>query len=433
MALKMVSKCFAQVFEPGFLHLICTNFLTIFMQGVIIETGSYDTSLTDSNAQHERRKRSGMNLVYNTIINVYSMFFLVIIFIHSVKHDEKDVIQYKIFMSMLCVTAILLIADTLGRFDGNPGTIFSVMNCVGNFIVFAISLVLPSLWLVYAHKQIYHNKRIITGMFWILIPINIMNVIMVVVSQYNGMFYCIDSNNIYHRGSYYFVEALLSVLLIMAGIILVIINRKKLEQKQYYALLLFVVPPLICILLQMEFYGYSLTLNGSVLSLMIAFINIQNCSFSTDYLTGVNTRKRLESYLRKKIRKSSQWGTFSSIMLDINNFKCINDTFGHDMGDKALKTVADILYECLGVKDFVARYGGDEFWIVLSISEKKELEEIAQKIKQSFRAYNKTGSHPYKLDVSMGYAIYDYNSDMKLEDYQKHIDLLMYQDKKKKF
>jgi diguanylate cyclase (GGDEF)-like protein len=184
-------------------------------------------------------------------------------------------------------------------------------------------------------------------------------------------------------------------------------------------------------MLQIAFYGISLVLNCVVLSIFIVFLNIQNHSMNTDYLTGVNNRKNLEAFLKKKVEASMGDKTFSAILIDLNNFKSINDTFGHDMGDNALQTSSKLLASCLRSNDFVARFGGDEFYIVLDISDKKDLEALVCRIKKCFENYNKSLDQPYKLGLSMGYAVYDCHSHMSVEDFQKHIDILMYKDKQR--
>lgn len=68
-------------------------------------------------------------------------------------------------------------------------------------------------------------------------------------------------------------------------------------------------------------------LNGVVLSSLIVFLNIQNQNMHIDYLTVVNNRKKLEIYLKEKISTITENKTFSAIMIDLNDFKSINDTF----------------------------------------------------------------------------------------------------------
>lgn len=171
-------------------------------------------------------------------------------------------------------------------------------------------------------------------------------------------------------------------------------------------------------------------LNCVVLSLLIVFLNIQNQSIDTDYLTGVYNRKKLETYIKGKVSRSSENKTFSAILLDLNNFKAINDTFGHDVGDNVLETSAKLLKSSIRSNDFLARFGGDEFCIILDVSDRTNLEATVSRINDCIEKYNESCDHPYKISFSMGYAVYDYNSGMKVEEFQKQIDTLMYENKR---
>jgi diguanylate cyclase (GGDEF)-like protein len=149
-----------------------------------------------------------------------------------------------------------------------------------------------------------------------------------------------------------------------------------------------------------------------------------------DYLTGVNNRKKLETYLKKKVSTSNENRAFSAIMIDLNNFKYINDTFGHNIGDVALQVTAELLKNCLRSNDFIARFGGDEFCIVIDSSDRAELEIIVKRINNCIEKYNESSEQPFKLGLSLGYEVYDYHSNMSAEDFQNHIDSLMYKNKR---
>jgi diguanylate cyclase (GGDEF)-like protein len=370
-----------------------------------------------------------MDLTYNIIINIYSIVLLTIICHNSLKHDEKESLQHKLYMMVLKNTILMLVVDILSRFDGKPDTVYPVINHLGNFMIFLLNPILPSLWLLYVHVQVFQDEKETKRLIYPLLAINALNAVMVILNQFFGWFYYIDSDNIYHRGPLFLFSALITVALILVAFVLIIANRKKIEKKHYFSLVFFAVPPFVCIILQIIFYGMSLMLNSVVLSLLMVSLNIQNHSMYTDYLTGVNNRKKLEIYLKEKISTSTEDKTFSAIMIDLNSFKSINDTFGHDMGDNALQVFAKLLNSCLRSNDFIARFGGDEFFIVLDISNRMDLEEIVRRINVCVEKYNESGERPYKLDFSIGYAVYDYHSHMKAEEFQKQIDILMYENK----
>ena len=366
----------------------------------------------------------------NLVINLNSIVILIIIYIHSLKQNEKFFLQHDLFMKMLQITIIMLVFDIFSRFDGNPGTFYSGFNYLGNFFVFMLSPITPSIWLLYTHCEIYHDeshtKRLMKPLFFVIV----LNAIMTVLSLFFRWFYYIDQENIYHRGPFFWVPVALTFSLILTAFFLIVLNRKRIEKKYYFSLVFFPVPPFVCMIFQIIFYGMSFMLNGLTISLLIVFITIQNRRMDTDYLTGVYNRKKLETYMRNKINTSSKNNTFSAILIDLNNFKSINDIFGHDMGDRALEVTVTLLKSCLRSNDFIARYGGDEFYIILDLSNKYDLEQMVARIYSCLEKYNESPAKSYSLGFSIGYAVYDFNSHMKVEEFQKKIDMLMYENKR---
>ncbi len=371
-----------------------------------------------------------MSLINNLVLNAYSIAILLMIYLQTKRHAGENFLQHKLFARMLQITALMLLIDSFSRFDGNPGTAYVILNHSGNFLIYLLNPVLPSLWLLYAQFQIFHEEE--KAQSWIkpLIFLNAINAVMLILSQFFGWFYYIDTDNVYHRGPLFGVTVAITFGLMVAAFIMIIANRKKIDNKYYFSLLFFAIPPFICVVLQAAFYGISLVLNGVTLSLLVVFFNIQNHSMHTDHLTGVNNRKRLETYMEEKISMSTEDKTFSAILIDIDNFKHINDTFGHDVGDDALETAVKLIRSCVRSVDFIARSGGDEFYVILDASNKNDLETTVTRINSFVDYYNKAGLKPYKLGFSMGYAVYDFHSHMKMEAFQKQVDVSMYEDKR---
>lgn len=331
---------------------------------------------------------------------------------------------------MLLALVLSLILDIFSRFDGHPGTIYPVLNFIGNLLIFLLNPVIPSLWLLYAHNQIYRDTNRTKQFFRPLLAVIALNAVLVVLSQFFGWYYFIDAGNVYHRGQAFWLAGVITVTLIFAGFILIVGNRDKIDKKYFFSLLFFAVPPMAGITLQILFYGMSLMLSSVVLSMLIVYFNIQNNSMYTDYVSGVYNRKKLETYFKEKISTCTEDKTFSAILIDMDNFKAINDTYGHDAGDDALETSAKLMQSSLRSDDFIARFGGDEFYIILDVSNQKDLESAVSRIRQCFEKYNETSVKPYKLGFSAGYAVYDCHAHLKVDEFEKHIDALMYENKR---
>ena len=102
----------------------------------------------------------------------------------------------------------------------------------------------------------------------------------------------------------------------------------------------------------------------------------------TDALTGINNRRFFDQRLDEEIARNKRLeSSLSCLFIDIDHFKVINDTFGHDIGDAVLKKVAELIRAQLRSIDVVARYGGEEFAILLSQSGREKAIEVAERIR----------------------------------------------------
>ncbi len=223
----------------------------------------------------------------------------------------------------------------------------------------------------------------------------------------------------------------ISLIPFIVSAVTIIANKRKFKKKYFFTLIAFYIPQTIGITIQMLFYGYATNWSGSMLSLLIVYLNIQSQNLNTDYLTGVNNRRYLEETISAKIRHASEKKTFLAVMIDVDDFKQINDKFGHDVGDCALRDTAMILKNSIRNEDFVARSGGDEFIVLIDIDSSRQPSEAVKKITENTEKLNKEQSRPYTLSLSAGYMKYDYKSPIKADELLRNIDKLMYKNKKK--
>lgn len=149
-----------------------------------------------------------------------------------------------------------------------------------------------------------------------------------------------------------------------------------------------------------------------------------------DPLTGLPNRASLESQIEvilQNAKRNKQ--QFALLFLDLDHFKNINDTLGHNIGDLLLKTVARKLKTIITNNNIVARIGGDEFIIVLSdFKSIYDVEEVIVKILKMFKVQWKIKEHYLHLSTSIGVAIYPDDSE-HVEELMKFADIAMYQAK----
>ncbi len=136
-------------------------------------------------------------------------------------------------------------------------------------------------------------------------------------------------------------------------------------------------------------------------------INNLNHLSTTDGLTGLFNRRALTDILQREIERAQRYESeLSLILCDVDKFKSINDTYGHAAGDKALRATSESLRMALRKTDFLGRYGGDEFMIILPETSLSGAKKIAEKIRVSAREIDLElpGKGSIGLTLSIGVA-----------------------------
>ncbi|HJS22554.1 MAG TPA: EAL domain-containing protein [Steroidobacteraceae bacterium] len=149
-----------------------------------------------------------------------------------------------------------------------------------------------------------------------------------------------------------------------------------------------------------------------------------------DELTELPNRQLFKDRLAREIARSGRAGEALALLyIDLDNFKRINDTLGHDSGDELLRAVARRLSACVKQSDTVARLGGDEFLVIVgALQGPEEASKVAERILAELAAPLEIGAREYQARASIGIAIYP-DDGATLEDLLKNADTAMYRAK----
>lgn len=150
-----------------------------------------------------------------------------------------------------------------------------------------------------------------------------------------------------------------------------------------------------------------------------------------DVLTGLPNRSLFHDRLKQAIARCMRSGTLMAVMyLDIDKFKSINDTLGHDMGDRLLKVFSRRLADCVRVTDTVARLGGDEYAVVLEdLGSRENGERIAEKVVVAMRPEFILENRSLLITTSVGLAFHEGKTDISQDQLIKQADEALYQAK----
>lgn len=144
-----------------------------------------------------------------------------------------------------------------------------------------------------------------------------------------------------------------------------------------------------------------------------------------DSLTGINNRRVLER--REFFKENYFFNNRVVVMLDINDFKEINDNYGHLIGDKVLKVLANLIKESLRSDDLIVRYGGDEFLLILTNINVSKVKDIMRRLEEKLTKLDK---FPFKVKIS--YGIKAVTTNTEIDETIRSADEKMYKMKKEK-
>ncbi len=173
---------------------------------------------------------------------------------------------------------------------------------------------------------------------------------------------------------------------------------------------------------------------ASTILMLIFYIQSIESQISTDPLTKLNNRGQLVRYASQESNLWMDGHSTYVMMMDINDFKKINDTYGHAEGDKALVILSDTLTTvaksyCFPI--FLGRYGGDEFVLIVHPTAKTELEDMIRNIRSEIRKKCEKENKPYILSVGIGYDELQKNEQDAFAKSMKRADDKMYEDKER--
>jgi diguanylate cyclase (GGDEF)-like protein len=330
---------------------------------------------------------------------------------------------------LLVITA--LVSDMISVIlNGRPGYWAGFFNNFLNMILYSIGVFISFFWMLYVDHHIFKsNSHIKKNLPIILIPL-VINLVLSVLSMFENIYFNITAENLYERGQFFILNFGINYMYLLSSVYLIIRFNKLVHRKDTIPLLMFPILPLVGSVIQIFNYGVLLIWPMAALSLMIVFIFIQSRLINVDVLTELYNKREFNDYVLMVSKRSDYKKMIGGIILDIDDFKKINDTFGHAKGDLVLKEFSGILRKSFRRDDFISRIGGDEFAIMIEVDRSEDFEKAIERLKTNVDFFNKSKTIDIKIDVSIGSEIYDPTKYKNFEDFIISLDYQMYQNKK---
>ena len=281
-------------------------------------------------------------------------------------------------------------------------------NKVINFFSYAFFTGLIFFWCIFLCERFV---PVILSKIWTRIALAIPMLVVVglsFASMWNGWIFTFDETGAYSAGSLYAIIIAIDgiYLLVAIGACVYYLTHSSSRESRLTNLILTAFGPLgvLTTVLQIGvFAGEPISMGVMLVLMALLVLSLHDERIYNDALTGLNNRRRLDDYLRGVIPQVSKERPCILMIFDVDKFKKINDTYGHILGDRALKIVAKafvIVADTTG--GFVARYGGDEF-VMIFAKQTVDCEKVAQSLNQAIEDLAKQdASMPCAIRLSAG-------------------------------
>lgn len=353
-----------------------------------------------------------LSLTLYTEIDIACILLLLYVVVKSYGHVERreswHFFQLAIYFIIFFVASDLLWEWMEHGLIPRPRVISYVVNSA--YFLFCIAGI--AAWFFYTECELEADLVRRRSFFVIAaIPLSL-TLAVLALNHYNHCLFYLDENGIYRRGSLNILGFLIPCLYLGFCVIHALTKAFQKEnyvkRKNYLNLAGFALPTTIPCVLQIFIAGTPLPCIGLSASVLLVYMTSQELLVSIDPLTKLNNRNHMVRYLNHKIEHYERKNYLFLLLLDLDQFKQVNDNWGHVEGDHALIRFASVLKQVSSIFNcFISRYGGDEFLIVYETEDKKNLGALCDAIHKTLEESNRRAKKEYLLSTSIGCAEYD--------------------------
>lgn len=367
-------------------------------------------------------------------IHIISLLILAVVLFNNIRIGGENRARQRLFRALIICTMLLLIinAAMVIMEKSNSAAAPAVMYYLRTTVLF-LCVLFCEFWACFCT---YRSGRRIRGRGFFVLSLPLLLITGLLAFNFgNGMLFKSSTD----QGPLF--SAISGAVIFYIGYALIITwrGKKNMEQREYYP---YIIGPVAIAALGVAKFIWAF--DGAVvwpavtLGLLVLQLFALDEKMNIDHLTGLHNRKYLDAYIEDLIsvyrnaQGPQENRNFAALMLDIDNFKTINDTYGHVQGDMVLVSASKLLKKSVRRGDFVARYGGDEFMIVLDRCGPQTPDRVMRRLKENVCQYNSESNLPYELSFSIGCKIFTNVKGLTAKDIFKTIDELMYVHKQNK-
>ncbi len=361
--------------------------------------------------------------------NGCAVVLLVTLLLNYGKKHSSRTKESKLFMLMIVSNLLQCVLETISVIIDKrlfPGAI--PIATLINSLLFMNNIVFSYFWALYADVKISYENNSSTTMDKIKFLPALAIIICAFINLFTPVFFRITEENEYQRVGIYLVSYAVTYFYLILGTVNIYLHRKRTEKFTFLPVFTFLLPVCLASIVQYFVPGISLLWAGAAVGLSSAYMSLLEEGALTDKLSGLFSRHYLNQFLTTLPSRARDSKYILGIMMDVDDFKSINDTYGHLMGDDAIVSSGQILRKALPQNRIIFRYAGDEFVAIIPIEDTSEIEAIITKINYETEKHRTRSEKPYKLSFSLGHTTYKPGENPNT--FLDRMDAEMYKNKK---
>lgn len=353
-----------------------------------------------------------MDTLAHLSINLFPVVMLLVIYLNN--HKKGAHTRNKRQFNLLTVLTILLMCADVGRYGAEEQNYAGeeAVRWVFQILYMELIVLVAGVWLIYVCSRLYgkeHEQRIRRGRA-IVGGISALYFLLLATTPWTHfVFYYTPEGQLVQAGGFsqqYIINRLLLLASILVSGYAWLHENSREQRRECLYILCFSAVTFFGMEVQHHWSNWCIGAPCVALSILSVYMNTQNRQITTDKLTGLNNRLDFDLHLKKRAEQSAE-GEWGMLMMDVDDFKSINDNQGHIVGDEALWETADVLRRTFGRnKAFLARYGGDEFVVIADWNNEEEVRADIGRLECELETFNKRGEKPYRLSLSIGHAMW---------------------------
>ena len=363
------------------------------------------------------------------IVNTAGVLVLLVSLLSRIDNRKNRHLSDHLFDTMIGITLGALVAETVSfLLDGVPGRWNYYLQYFLNAYLFLASCSVGMLWVLYVNDRIYHSRQQLRR--WLLpvaVPVALVAVLLVCDLFGAGFIFSISERNVYQRGTLVALTYLIVFSDYCISLAMAIAAVRRNNHVRFFPVPYFVVPCVLGTVVQSLRYGLSVGWFCVSLAFLFVQLHLYNENAFVDDMSGLYNRKYYH-YVIGKLLGSKKNQTIYGIMMDVNDFKSINDRFGHSAGDDAIRSLGRLISEVTTEQDMAFRHAGDEFIIIGAAEDETHVEQLMDALTQKTERFNETAGKPYKLSLATGYTLCKI-AQLDSDSFLHQMDLKMYEAK----